>query len=309
MDIKQVITDQIIAQIDAGVPAWRKPWKNGLNKNPATGTVYKPGNQVILQAAGHSDPRWYTPAWCKENKIGFKGAKLRFIATAFMSSSRGSKADDEHSELVAEEGAKFLRLSQMGVFNAENLTGLPSLEEYLGVPKFQAWEIIEELATQMIETGLRIDHTGQRACYSIKDDKISMPQRALFLSVDDYYSTLLHEMVHATGHPSRLNRELANKFGSEAYAFEELIAELGAAQSLATFRGTPSQTSIGAHAAYIAGWSKILKSSKDAIFTASARAFEATQWLSNLMPEQLLLARSEVTVEIDKPRWVLTPSF
>jgi antirestriction protein ArdC len=309
MDIKQVITDKIIAQIEQGTPAWRKPWKNGLNKNPATGTVYRPGNQVILQEQGHADPRWYTPAWCKENGIGFKGSKLVFIAMAFMASKKKDAAADIDSEVVAEKDGTFLRLTQMGVFNAEYLTGIPSLEDYLGVPRFEAWEIIEELAEQMKATGLRIEHTGQQAFYSIAHDKICLPHKPFFLSVDDYYACLLHEMCHATGHPTRLNRDLANKFGSEAYAFEELIAELGAAQSLAMFRGSPSETSMGQHASYIKGWSKILKGSKDAIFTASARAFEATEWLANLMPEQVLIAKSEAAPIVETARRILVPSL
>ena len=119
--------------------------------------------------------------------------------------------------------------------------------------------------------------------YSARDDIINMPAREAFTgtatsgATESYYAVLLHELTHWSGHQSRLDRQLSNRFGNKAYAMEELIAELGAsflcAECAITTEPRPD------HANYIADWLDVLKKDKRAIFTAARKASEATEFL------------------------------
>ena len=118
-----------------------------------------------------------------------------------------------------------------------------------------------------------------------------MPERALFVgsstssATESFYSTLLHELTHWTGHPARLNRELKNRFGDAAYSMEELVAELGAAFLCADLGVTPSPRPD--HAAYIQGWLSVLRQDQRALFTAASKASAASDYLFKLQPQPL----------------------
>jgi len=134
-------------------------------------------------------------------------------------------------------------------------------------------------------------HGGNSAFYSPSHDKISMPAMAAFNDADAYHATLLHESVHATGHKSRLDRDFtkAKRFGDEAYAFEELIAELGAAM-LCAHVGINGQGLDNQHVAYIGNWLKVLKNDKKAILTAAAKAQQALDFFTMAKPKEEELA-------------------
>jgi antirestriction protein ArdC len=129
-------------------------------------------------------------------------------------------------------------------------------------------------------TGSTVRHGGNRAFYTPGGDFIQMPQFGKFVGAESYYSVLAHEHTHWTGAKSRLDRDLRGRFGAEAYAAEELIAELGAAYLCATLglANEPRED----HAAYIARWLKVLKGDKRAIFTAASKAQAAADYLQSL---------------------------
>ncbi len=129
-------------------------------------------------------------------------------------------------------------------------------------------------------SGARIYHDSSRACYISRKDEIHLPPDGAFADAQGYYSVALHELVHWSGHASRCDRELRNRFGSEAYAAEELIAELGAAFLCAEL-GISPEPRID-HARYIESWLRILKADKRAIFTAAAKANQAVGYLTAL---------------------------
>lgn len=135
----------------------------------------------------------------------------------------------------------------------------------------------------MTATGVEVRHGGQSAYNAPREDVFQMPDEGLFTGTDTsnateaYYSTLLHETCHWTGHKSRLDRDLGMRFGKDAYAAEELIAELGAAFLCADLQVTPSLRED--HAQHIARWLKNMKADKKAIFTAAAKANQALEWL------------------------------
>jgi antirestriction protein ArdC len=131
-----------------------------------------------------------------------------------------------------------------------------------------------------------VKHGGERAFYRPADDIIQMPERERFLGTETstpteaYYGTLLHELTHWTGAKKRCDREFGKRFGDQAYAMEELVAELGAAFLCADLgiSVTPRQD----HAAYIDNWLSVLKADKKAIFTAASKAAQASDYLAGL---------------------------
>ena len=135
-------------------------------------------------------------------------------------------------------------------------------------------------------SGARIEHRyGDDAFYLPIRDLIQLPTKAQFVDVGSYYATALHELTHWSGHHARLNREGitgGHAFGSAAYAFEELVAEMGAA-FLCALTGTQGELR---HEEYLASWLKILKEDKRAIFRASGLAREASEYLLALQLDQ-----------------------
>jgi antirestriction protein ArdC len=114
--------------------------------------------------------------------------------------------------------------------------------------------------------------------YSPEDDRIQLPERELFADAAIYYATALHELVHWSGHPSRLDRQLGRRFGEAAYAVEELIAEVGSAFLCAACRLEGRLQ----HASYVAEWIKVLKSDRRAVFAAASRAQQAADYVESL---------------------------
>ena len=148
---------------------------------------------------------------------------------------------------------------------------------------------IENVEKFINATKADIRYGGNRAYFSPGADYIQMPVREAFTGsktsspTEAFYSTILHELCHWTGGESRLNRDNHNRFGDEAYAAEELVAEIGAAFACAELGITPELRAD--HVQYVASWLKILKEDKRAIFTASAAATRAVEYLAALQPD------------------------
>jgi antirestriction protein ArdC len=144
-------------------------------------------------------------------------------------------------------------------------------------------EIIHQADALIASTGADIRHRGDRAVYYQLEDYIRMPNKQRFTGsttsspTESYYAVLLHELTHWTGHKTRLNRDLATRFHKDAYAMEELVAELGAAFLCADLGVTNSPRQD--HAAYIANWLQVFKNDTKAVFTAASKASEAAAYL------------------------------
>jgi antirestriction protein ArdC len=156
------------------------------------------------------------------------------------------------------------------VFNAEQINGVPPLSEFLkDKPLVQIWDVIERAENLLKASKSNISHGGNDAYYNKVQDKIQLPLREQFDSETKYYAVALHELAHWTGHETRLNRPMEGKFGSEAYAREELRAEIASLM-------TGSEMNIGhyfdQHAAYVDNWIKILQDEPVELYRASADA-------------------------------------
>lgn len=260
-DVVAEVTDRIVKALEAGVVPWVRPWTSGqgaplgMPRNALTGRAYSGVNVMLLWGAGYDDPRWLTfhQARGKGGTVikGEKGTPVVFWSTV--------EKENEDGDLEKMWYAKTFTL-----FNVEQCEGL-ELGGVEVVTEEPSNEIADDLAEQV---GAHVMRRGNRACYNRGTDKITMPQRKSFDCPAAYSATLLHELVHWTGHESRCDREFGKRFGDDAYAMEELVAELGSAFLCATL-GVEGKLQ---HASYIDSWIRVLKADKRAVFTAAKQA-------------------------------------
>ncbi len=269
-DPMQEFANRIIAELANGVKPWVRPWdpeKAGGPQapfNPVTGKRYHGINVLILgmdmRAFQTGDPRWmtYQQAQGKDWQVR-KGERS---TTIFF--TKPYEVEDE----AAEDGTKTIRvLKHYAVFHASQIDGVPA---YNAPAVDEApWTRPEASDIILRNSGAVVRIGGDRAFYSPSTDHIQLPPDFAFNGPEEFAATALHELAHWTGHPSRLNRDLQNRFGSSAYAMEELRAELASA-FVASELGIP--TDIPHHASYIASWIKPLKDDKREIFRAAADA-------------------------------------
>lgn len=283
-DVYSKITNTIISSIEQGTGTVQLPWHReggafGRPRNAHTGKPYSGVNVLSLWAA--SERRGYSaPYWATYRQWQLLDAQVR-------KGERGSPVvlykqleDREADETGTDGPAKrrfFARSST--VFNASQVDGY-SLPE--AKPRSLV-EIIEGAERFVASTGATIRHGGDRAFYQPREDYIGFPNRERFVgtstssATESYYAVLFHELTHWTGHEKRLNRNLTNRFGDQAYAMEELVAELGAAFLCADIGVTNSPRPD--HAAYVANWLSVMANDTRAIFSAASKASQATDYL------------------------------
>ena len=286
-EIYQAVTDSIIAAIEAGQTAekFQLPWSgfSAIPMNAQTKNSYRGVNIPILWAsqlqAGFASGYWGTYKQWQERgaqvKKGAKGTKIVFWKEIEI---------EPHGDNEESESRMFARWSV--VFNADQVEGfeIPMPNKAKGTA-----EILDEAESFIQATGAKIHYSGTRAYYDHKADAITLPERALFrdtqtrTATEGFYSTALHELTHWSGAPQRLNREKGKAYGDSAYAFEELVAELGAAMLCASLGITGSTRAD--HAQYIDGWLKALKSDKKFIFAAASQAQKSADYLKSLQPQ------------------------
>lgn len=269
-DIFQEITDRIAAQLEQGARPWSKPWDASaampdLPRN-FEGKPYRGGNVFWLwataQAMGYSSPVWLTFKKAKERgasvRKGEKGTPVFFWKIG------------EYEDKKTGETRKSFMVRQYTVFNADQCDGLELPAPKPPRPEPERIAAAEEL---IAATGATVRHGGSRAFYSPSTDHVQMPPRNTFHDADGYYSTHFHELGHWTGHESRLAREFGKRFGDDAYAFEELVAELTAAFVCAS-QGF-ANVDRADHASYIAAWLRRMKDDPKAFVTAAGAAQKA----------------------------------
>lgn len=260
---------------------WIKPWGvngGGLQVSAETGKAYTGINQLLLMSSQYADNRWGTyKAWkrmgAQVNK-GEKGTQIIFFKPL-------SITDRDTGE---EKNIPMARVYT--VFNASQVEGVAPLEK----PQDGTGERIKAVEAFVSATGADIRHGHSGAFYKPTADWVGMPNLESFLDTDastateNYYSTLLHELSHWTGHRSRLDRKLdQSRFGDSAYAFEELVAELGAAFACAALGITNEPRPD--HAQYLASWVRVLKKDNKAIVKAAKLAQQAFEYIEGLATE------------------------
>lgn len=288
-EYREAVTERLIGMLESGTAPWQKPWDAGIaamnRPHNFNGRPYHGVNALMLWCTaidkGYEDPRWLT--FKQVNKLGGhvnKGEKAQ-IVEYWQWEKEVENPETGEKEKVPLEHPKVYRAA---VFNADQCTGLPKLRR-----QAQKWSPVERAENIIAANGVPVTHnTDGSAFYSPGGDFICLPPRESFATVDAYYSTLLHEVGHSTGHPTRLNREFGGQFGSEGYAREELRAEL-ASTFLCGELGIATTGSDEQHAAYVKSWVSALKNDYNEIFKAAADAEKICNYLYEREKEYLQL--------------------
>lgn len=273
------IANKLIKQLEDGTAPFLHRWEPGedlMPYNPFSGTRYKGANVVNLILEGRGDPRWMTYKQALDNDAQVRRGE-KAVAIQYWKFYDEKTAKDKDGRVVLDDDGKpkkerfYLdrpRVFWAYVFNAEQVDGLPALEINPLTEK-QIFERNERCELVLRNSDVPITNRGNNAYYSRHSDSITLPRRELFVSESAYYATAMHELGHATGHPSRLNREMGDGFGSEKYAREELRAEIA---SLMIGDELTIGHDPGNHASYIAGWIAVLKNDPKEILRASRDA-------------------------------------
>ncbi|MGE3336001.1 MAG: ArdC family protein [Rhodospirillaceae bacterium] len=300
------ITASIVRVLESGARPWTQPWSADdaaprfVRPRRHNGEPYRGINVLSLWAAAlegaYASPLWmtYRQALALGGQVrkGEKGTPVIYTNTATRTGT-----DDATGE---ESENRYLYVRGYTVFNVAQIDNLPDAYRVPDVPALPEPTRIAHADAAVAATGARILHGGNRACYRPSRDVILMPSFDSFRDAQSYYATLSHELVHWTGHESRLARGLdGNRFGDAAYAMEELVAELGSAFFCAYLQlgATPDSADAAAahideHAGYIACWLKVLKNDDRAIFTAAAQAEKAAGFILPAAASQIIAGMS-----------------
>ncbi|TXM96395.1 DUF1738 domain-containing protein [Methylobacterium sp. WL64] len=284
-DLYTKVTDQIVASLEAGVKPWHKPWSSGQTiSGPirlplrGNGVPYRGINILMLWGAatdnGYASATWMT--FKQAIELGACVRKGEKGTTVVYAGAINRTGTDEATGEDTEQRIPFLK--GYSVFNVEQIDGLPDSYRTPAPALPAGIERIERAEAFAAATGATIRHGGNRAFYVPGADMVQMPPLQAFRDAESYYATLTHELTHWTGHERRLARTFGKRFADQAYAFEELVAELGAAFVMAGLDLTPEPRAD--HADYLAHWLGILKADKRAIFTAASHAQRAADFLT-----------------------------
>jgi antirestriction protein ArdC len=286
-DIYSRITNQIVSHLEQGVRPWVRPW----NAEHAAGRITRPlrhngkpysGINVISLWASAMAQNFAAPIWMTFKQAADLDAHVRKgekgALVVYADSITRMETDEKTGDEIDRE-IPFLK--GYTVFNVEQIDGLPESYYAKAAPSLDPIARIEHAEMFFTAQGATIRHGGNCAFYSIAADAIQMPAFESFRDADSYYATLAHEFTHWTGSKSRLDRDFGgHRFGSEGYAIEELVAELGAAFLCADLELAlePRED----HASYIASWLKVLSADNRAVFIAAAHAQRAAEYINRI---------------------------
>jgi antirestriction protein ArdC len=276
------VTARIIAELEAGRVPWVQPWGRpggtapGLPRNALTARHYSGVNVLILWGAviehGFPSQGWLTFKQALE--AGGRVRKGERGTTVVYADRFTPEAEKARAVETGGDAKTIAFLKRFTVFNVAQCEGLrPGLApEPIPLPERQIVPVAEEV---IAASGIEFRIGGNRAFYVPAQDYVQVPPQPAFFEQINYYRTCLHELCHGSGHKSRLNRNLVNRFGSKDYAREELIAEMGSAFLCAALGIVPTVR----HADYLGSWLDVLREDNRAIFRAASAATKAADWL------------------------------
>jgi antirestriction protein ArdC len=284
-DLYQQVTSKIIACLEKGTVPWQKTWvQHGLPKNFHTGHYYQGINLLLLSMNGFELP-WYLTfkqAMSLGGSIrkGEKSSLVVYYEPLLMDSNHKRVTADQATTIDPDELRRSWVLRSHRVFNIEQTEGI----SYDRPEQGSQHAVIE--SCELVIAGMKrpptISHQkGHSPCYYPRRDTIELPPIREYVSAQAYYAVLFHELVHSTGHVSRLQRKgiaEVTRFGDEVYSQEELVAELGASY-LCTKCRIDSSELVENSASYLHSWIKALKGDKRLIFSASTQAIQAVEYI------------------------------
>lgn len=287
---RQQLADRFLAALQEGRIPWKACWQQAQPVNAATGKPYQGVNALNLSSwadqLGYSDPRWCTYLQAQDKgwqvRKGSVGCKVEYWAyydmlqrklLSWSEAVRLCRQDPDYKNNLV------LRCRTSTVFNAVQIDGVPSLEE----PHTNIDAIRQQRDTLLKNMGLGYEEHGDRAYYDVQADLVVLPPEATFDDVYSYLCTFFHECGHATGHESRLNRDMSGTFGSERYAKEELRVEIAsafAAQEIGLqLTDAQLEAHMRQHLAYVQSWAESVKDAPNELFAAIRDAGQISDYL------------------------------
>lgn len=308
---REQLAEFYLKSLEENVIPWEKTWQGSRPENPISKTRYRGINYLLLEfiatKRGYEDTRWATfnQIVDKDNKYHpdqkwhlKKGSEGVPVEIAKMINRETKKSIDfvEYAKIVGDDPNEAKNYAVMlrtyTVFNYSCIEGVPERtkrrEHTVSMPALQ--EFCDEALKTM---GVELNHYGDRAFYSVKDDKIVLPTKDSFETIEDYYATRLHETAHSTGAEKRLNRDLSGRFGSAEYAEEELRAEIASSILFADLHMPTEAKLLDNHKAYIQSWIEILKNDPKILF----QAIKDAEKISDYVQEQAPIAREKIRQE------------
>jgi antirestriction protein ArdC len=277
-NVYHIVLEKIVNKLKEGTIPWRQPWRSGTPKNYATGRAYSGLNVILLGMLDYASPWFLT--WNQLRKLDAfprRGCNSNLVVFYKPEEFWDEEKDPDTGRTKKVLKTKYI-LRFYNVYNIEDTT-LPVPEK----DKFNQLERCEEIITNIPDKP-PVQHEYSQAYYNRKLDLINMPHKELFHKTEGYYATLFHELIHSTGHKSRLDRQTlyqSHAFGDEIYTQEELIAELGSS-FLCAHAGISNET-LEYSASYIDGWLNAINSNPRLLFDCSKRAKEAAAYI---VPEE-----------------------
>lgn len=289
MNLYDEITGKIIAELEAGRCPWVQPWGKatakaplGLPQNASTGRAYSGINILILWGAvvqhGFPGQGWLT--FCQAQSLGGNVRKGERGTTVVYADRFTPEDEKRRARETGEEPGKIAFLKRFTVFNAAQCEGLPD-DIAVAMPPPPPGLIEPRVEALIKATGIDFRIGGDRAYYVPALDHVVVPPPQAYFEPINWHRTALHELGHAAGHASRLNRDFSGSFGTKKYAFEELIAEMSAAFCCASLGIVPTVR----HADYIGNWLDVMREDSRAIVRAASQASKASDWILSFLPD------------------------
>lgn len=315
------LAEQFIKVLEEKGLSWKAGWSRmGPPRNGVTGRAYNGVNQLLLhwtaQLKGYQDPRWVTFLQIEDRdgayhkgqhwrlKKGSKAEWVEYVMPRNMETKKVITWEKFRNEIAGtEEEKKYgVAVKYAAVFNAECVEGMPPLEAEKH-PEIDTAGVVDEIARGM-EVKVFSDG-GDQAYYRPSNDTIHLPAAERFMSEYEYNATLLHELSHASGAAHRLGRDLTGSFGSESYAFEELIAEMSSCFMAAELPLPQSEEHIRNHQAYVSSWIRSIREKPERLREAIKEANRAADYLSlkgGLLSEAEYQKSQEKRIEVPEER-------
>ncbi len=281
-DIYAEVTDRIIGELEEGRLPWVQPWGRtgcvnpSLPRNAVTARNYSGVNVLILWGAvidaGFPSQSWLT--FRQAIEAGGNVRKGERGTTVVYADRFTPEKEKERARATGEDAKAVPFLKRFTVFNVAQCEGLRSglTADPAPLPERQIVPIAEEV---IAASGVDFRIGGDKAFYVPAHDFVQVPPQPAFFEQINYYRTALHELTHATGHVSRLDRKMMNGLGGKDYAREELVAEMGSAFLCAALGIAPTVR----HADYLGSWLEVLREDTRAIFRAASAATKAADWI------------------------------
>lgn len=284
------ITNKIIGELEAGRVPWFQPWGTAAAKAPlampnnaTTGRGYSGINILILWGAvvehGFPGQSWLT--FRQALSLGGNVRKGERGTTVVYADRFVPDDEKKRAHETGDDPQAIPFLKRFTVFNAAQCENLPQ-ENTVAAPPTPPGLIAPKVEALIEATGIDFRIGGNRAFYAPAHDYVLVPPPQAYFEPINWHRTALHELGHASGHPSRLDRDMSGSFGSKAYAFEELVAEMNAAFCCASLGIVPTVR----HADYIGSWLEVLREDNRALVRAASKASKAADYLLGFLPER-----------------------